>query len=253
MVTREQMESLYVKGWVVIEKVFHTDTINQIAEIATTIIEEELKQAHVPLRDGQRLETGKIIPRKISHPFFKHPAFQDFVLDRRFNNIIEEFIGGNPLLLTDQIFMKPPHYGGPKPYHQDNFYFQCFPADHVITAWIALDDVDKDNGCLRYISGSNKKGIVPHYQQSEDEPHNFIPPNNYIDMSNEELAPVGKGGVVFHNSQTLHSSHRNNSNRWRRAYATHWVTEDVTCKNEILKHALFKDERYKSLLTKRVV
>ncbi len=250
MVTPEQMKLFHDKGWVVVEGVFDTDTIDKIAAIATDVIEEDLKQTHVPAMAGQRLESGEIIPRKIMGPFFKHPAFQDFVLNDRFNRVIKEFIGNTPLLLTDQVFMKPPHHGGPKPYHQDDFYFQCFPADQVITAWIALDDVDEENGCLRYISGSHKEGIIPHYPQSEAEPHNLIPPDDRIEMNNEELAPVRKGGVVFHHSQTLHSSHRNNSDRWRRAYATHWVTEDVTCKNETLNKALFRDERYQSLLAR---
>ena len=33
-----------------------------------------------------------------------------------------------------------------------------------------------------------------------------------------------KGGVVFHHGTALHTSHQNNSERWRRAYATHWVS-----------------------------
>ncbi len=250
MVTSEQMEKFRDKGWVSVQEIFNADTTDQIAAIATAVIEEDLKQTHVPVIAGQRIESGEIIPRKIVDPFFKHPAFQDFVMNERFNRVIEEFIGNTPLLLTDQVFMKPPHHGGPKPYHQDDFYFQCFPADHVITAWIALDDVDEENGCLRYINGSHKKGIIAHYPQSEAEPYNLIPPDDRIDMTNEELAPVRKGDVVFHHSQTLHSSHRNSSDRWRRAYATHWVTEDVTCKNETLNKALFRDERYQSLLTR---
>ena len=166
MVKPEQMEQFRDKGWVVVEGVFDTDKVDKIAEIAIKVIDEDLKQPDVSAMAGQRLESGEIIPRKIMSPFYKHPAFQEFVLNDRFNSVIEEFIGSTPLLLTDQVFMKPPHQGGPKPYHQDDFYFQCFPADHVITAWIALDDVDEENACLRYISESHKEGIIPHYPQS---------------------------------------------------------------------------------------
>ncbi len=253
MVTQEQMDHYLEKGWVVIEGVFDHAVVDDIAKTATTIIEEEIKSPDVSPMAGERLESGEVIPRKIMQPFFKHPSFQEFVLNDRFNNVIEEFIGDTPLLLTDQVFMKPPHHGGPKPYHQDDFYFQCFPADHVITAWIALDDVDEENACLRYISGSHKEGIILHYPKSAAESFNLIPREEDIKMKNEELAPVHKGGVVFHHSQTLHSSHRNNSDRWRRAYATHWVTGEVTCKNETLKQALFKTDRYQALLDKKAV
>ncbi|MFT3770640.1 MAG: phytanoyl-CoA dioxygenase family protein [Minicystis sp.] len=48
------------------------------------------------------------------------------------------------------------------------------------------------------------------------------------------------GGVVFHHGKTLHCSHANNSDRWRRAYATHWVTANVTTPTTRLDNAYFK-------------
>jgi ectoine hydroxylase-related dioxygenase (phytanoyl-CoA dioxygenase family) len=69
-------------------------------------------------------------------------------------------------------------------------------------------------------------------------------PPALIDLSKDSLALVGKGGVVFHHSQTLHTSHRNQSDRWRRGYATHWVTQDVISENETLDTAYFRSEQY---------
>ena len=248
MVTQEQLNHYWEKGWVVIEGVFDPAVVDGIAERSTAIIEEEIKDPDIPAVAGERLASGKIIPRKLMGAFFKHPSFQEFVLNDRFNKVIEMFIKGTPLLFAEQILMKPPRHGGPKPYHQDNFHFQCFPADHVITAWIALDDVGEENGCLRYISGSHKEGMIPHFPM-ENEPHNKIPSEDRIDLSREELAPVGKGGVVFHHGYTLHSSHRNHSDRWRRGYATHWITPAVSRRNGDLDGAVFSDERYRSFLS----
>ena len=41
------------------------------------------------------------------------------------------------------------------------------------------------------------------------------PPLRLIDLKRESLAIVRKGGVVFHHSETLHTSHRNESDRDR--------------------------------------
>jgi ectoine hydroxylase-related dioxygenase (phytanoyl-CoA dioxygenase family) len=109
----------------------------------------------------------------------------------------------------------------------------------VITAWIALDDVDATNGCLRYIDGSHKGPILPHLPVPGEE-HNLAPSPELIDLNKESLAIVGKGGVVFHHGTTLHTSHRNESDRWRRAYATHWVTADVTSESPVLENAHFR-------------
>ena len=112
-----------------------------------------------------------------------------------------------------------------------------------MTAWIALDDVDEENGCLRYIDGSHRGEILPH-EPVPGEGHNLAPPVQLIDFDRESLAPVRCGGVVFHHCQTLHTSHRNTSDHWRRGYATHWVTPGVTCDSDVLDNPLFKSEHY---------
>ena len=237
------------KGWAVVEGVFEREEAERIAQLALTVSTEELDTAgntYVVDRD----EGGQVAPRKIDKPFRKRQEFRQFVLSDSLRRLIEDLIGGEPLLATDQIFMKPPRFGSAKPFHQDNAYFLCDPGDRVITAWIALDDVDESNGCLRYIDGSHRGGILPH-DPVPGEPHNKAPRPELIDRSRESLALVKKGGVVFHHSQTLHTSHRNESDRWRRAYATHWVTRDVTSQAGVIERAYFNEEEYAGLFGPR--
>ena len=176
--------------------------------------------------------------RKLDAPFLKDPQLRRIVLDSRLRLLIGQFLGKPPMLVVDQIFMKPPRFGSAKPYHQDNAYFLCHPDDEVITAWIALDDVDESNGCLRYIEGSHREPILQHLEIPA-EPYNKSPAPDQIDLDREALAPVKKGGVVFHHSKTLHTSHRNESHRWRRAYATHWATAEVTCTIDTIENAYY--------------
>ena len=158
------------KGWVAVEGVYSPDEVERIAQIAIEVSDHEIETQMDPDETTDkgigyavdRAEDGTIASRKINAPFLKEPDFQSFVLDARLSRIIEGLIGVEPVLVTDQIFMKPPHFGSAKPYHQDNYYFKCDPADHVITAWIAMDDVDESNGCLRYIEGSHKGPVLPH-------------------------------------------------------------------------------------------
>ena len=230
------------KGWAVEEGIFSREEADRIAQVALDLSQQELSNDN---KDYvvDKSEDGEIAPRKIDRPFLKRSEFQAFVLDERLTGLVAELLGAQPLLSSDQIFMKPPQFGSAKPYHQDNFYFQCDPGDHVITAWVALDDVAEENGCLRYIDGSHKGPILPH-EAVPGEPYNLVPPPELIDLQKESLALVKKGGVVFHHSQALHTSHRNESDRWRRGYATHWVTADVTSRKSTLDRAYFRREDY---------
>ena len=240
---RQIYDRYWEKGWAVVEGVYSAAETEHIAALATELCQEQLQPGSDYIVD--QADDGELAPRKLDQPFLRHPDLRNFVLDERLSSLVSQFIDDEPLLLSDQIFMKPPCFGSKKPYHQDNGYFHCHPGDKVLTAWIALDDVDEENGCLRYIEGSNKGPILPHLPLP-DEPHNKVPPSELIDLSKEALAPVRQGGVVFHHSHSLHTSHRNESDRWRRAYATHWVTAEVTSENSTLDNPYFKLETFPS-------
>lgn len=245
MIDSDAIEQYREHGWVVVEGVYTPEEAEQTAAIALDLCRLEMP-AEVSMFTHDLSEDGQTAPRKIVSPFLKHQAFQAFVMDSRLEEILTRLLGEQPLLCADQIFMKPPYFGSAKPYHQDNFYFRCSPAEHVITAWIAMDDVDESNGCLRYISGSHTDGIIPH-TPIPGEPHNLAPAEDLIDLNREALAPVRKGGVVFHHGETLHTSHRNESDRWRRGYATHWVTADVTSENDTIDRAYYKRPEYAAI------
>ena len=243
MIGDEQIRIFQERGWLVVEDVYGPEKADAVARLAVETADSMEVEESMEGYLLDRSESGETAPRKIDSPYLRNPLFRDFALDGRLRDILLRLTGEQPLLKSDQLFMKPPRFGSEKPYHQDNFYFRCTPGGHVITAWIALDDVDEENGCLRYISGSHKKGIIDHVEVP-GQPYNLAPPDDLIDWEREASAPVHKGGVVFHHSETLHSSRRNTSDRWRRGYATHWVTSSVTSDTDNLDGAYFRSDDY---------
>ena len=176
----------------VIEGVFRPDEMERVADAAVRIARSE----QVGLRDKEYVdisEDGRVVtPRKLRDLFIKDPVFREFFVDPRLLQIVRALLGEEPLLLGDQTFLKPPRYGSNKPYHQDNFYFRCHPADHVVTTWVALDDVSISNGCLRYIDGSHRGGILPH-DPIPGEPHNLVPPAELIDLTKRITSDRAEG------------------------------------------------------------
>ncbi|MCE9591804.1 MAG: phytanoyl-CoA dioxygenase family protein [Planctomycetes bacterium] len=238
--TKKQLRHYNEKGWLVVNGVFTAEQVERVASVA-------LEQANKTIAPDagtyalDRAPDGTLIgPRKLNRPFESNPqVYGGLIFDSPMPDLIEQLTGAPPLLFTDQIFFKPPHHGSPKAYHQDNGYFLMHPDGHVITAWIAMDDVDEENGCLRYIDGSQLGEILPCAAIPGRE-HDLTPDPALIDLSKESLAIVKKGGVVFHHSKALHCSGENRSPRWRRGYATHWVAADVTCETDLLKTGYYK-------------
>lgn len=224
------------KGWEIVEGVFERDECEQIAELALKYVDNRPKT-----------ETGVRESRKVSLAYPCHLAFRRFVHDERLVGLVRKLLKeAQPLLLMDQVFMKPPRLGSVKPYHQDNAYFRCEPADEIVTAWIALDDVDVTMGCLCYIDGSHLGEVVEHHSSGGMVPQK-TPHESNIDRDRESKVPVQKGGVVFHHSKTLHSSGPNTTPRWRRGFATHWVTSNVSGESKIYQRGYFHEPDYPRL------
>jgi phytanoyl-CoA hydroxylase len=238
--TQQQLDDYSEQGWLVVEEVFSASEAGNIAELALSASRKrQLEHARHSLTDAIDYDSaGMPVPRKLSHPFLTDEVFRNFALDNRLQSLVSQLLGKPALLVADQIFMKPPRIGSGKPWHQDNAYFQCFPANEVLTAWIALDDADESNGCLHYIDGSHRSPLLKH-EPLADEPHNRTPAADQIDTQRISCAAVARGGVVFHHSQTLHSSAPNESGRWRRAHATHWATADVTSSINTIDNAYY--------------
>jgi ectoine hydroxylase-related dioxygenase (phytanoyl-CoA dioxygenase family) len=145
------------------------------------------------------------------------PALPRDGLDSRIAAIASELLGGEALVYADQAFLKPP--GGPRSLHQDNWYFGLTTSDVVLTAWIALDDADEENGALRYRPGTHRNGVVPHTNQDEQ----WTITGEHAGPTEEVIAAAKMGTVVFHHGATMHSSGPNVSQRQRRAYGVHYL------------------------------
>jgi ectoine hydroxylase-related dioxygenase (phytanoyl-CoA dioxygenase family) len=129
----------------------------------------------------------------------------------------------------DQIFWKPPKQGGVVAWHQDYSYWtRTKPIAHL-TCWCGLDDSTKENGCLQYIPGSQKWGLLPkpviagELQGIKD----FLNDEQKKQFENPQYAEVKAGEAIFHHSLTLHGSGANTSAKPRRAFVINVFADGV--------------------------
>ena len=107
------------KGWVVVEGIFERAAAQGLAEFASRFAWERAVASgeRYPGYNMDVADDGRQAPRKIDHPFLQHERFREFARDERLLAALRELVGAEPLLATDQIFLKPPQFGSAKPYH----------------------------------------------------------------------------------------------------------------------------------------
>lgn len=241
MLSEEQIRDFRRTGHLTVPDVFSADTIAAAICDVETWSGEFLKTLSSD-QEGWYLEKGTSLRsgaserpqlRKLDNPVFHRPLFRDLASDPKLIAMVQSLIGNGVSVFFSQVFLKPPGIGGPKPIHQDNFYFGPDDPDATLTAWIALDDATIENGCLHYAT-EHQPRVVPHVAPP-DEPFNLQVPTAgaRFEMVPE---PVPSGGVSFHHGNTPHQSSNNRSNNARRAAALHYLRGGASLVNPALPY-----------------
>ena len=158
------------------------------------------------------------------------PGFHDVLWNPRFLAAASQLLGDVPIRFWhDQLFSKPAKKGGVVAWHQDYSYWtRTKPVAHL-TCWCGLDDSTKENGCLQYIAGSHKWGLLPkpviagELQGIKD----FLNADQKKQFENPQFAEVKAGEAIFHHSLTLHGSGENKSDKPRRAFVINVFADGV--------------------------
>lgn len=182
-------------------------------------------------------EPGPHDLRKIDNAWWADPDLAALATDARLGEIAAALLGASSVRLwQDQLLYKPP--GGPAEttigWHQDWASWDTV-ASHAafVTAWVAFDDVDDDNGAMQIIPASHTWGLVPGAS-------NFFGTDRDAQLARlgdgravESRSIVMRAGQVsFHHPLTFHGSGPNTSDRMRRSLAIHFVDAEVSAVSE---------------------
>ena len=115
------------------------------------------------------------------------------------------FYGPDLVLWRSNIFVKD-HGGSETGWHQDMNYWPIEPLINI-SAWLAIDDVDQENGCANLIPGFHRKAI-PHITAPLDKGFREIAAPSFVDDSNAVAMPLKAGEFFLFNERTLHQSNK---------------------------------------------
>ena len=96
--------------------------------------------------------------------------------------------------------------GHDTPWHQDEAFWELDLGYHACAVWLALDDVDVDNGCMQFLPGSHQRGIVTHRHLYDDPMVERAGDRRRRRLAGRARAPPGGRGHVPHPDD--HAPHR---------------------------------------------
>ncbi|WP_260724117.1 phytanoyl-CoA dioxygenase family protein [Dactylosporangium roseum] len=113
--------------------------------------------------------------------------------------------------------LKPPRYGAPTPWHQDEAYMDPRWSRRGLSIWTTLDVATVESGCLHYLPGGHRGPVLPHHHIDNDDRVRGLMTDD-VDPSSGVACPLGPGGAVVHDFRTPHYAGPNRTDQPRRAY-----------------------------------
>jgi len=163
--------------------------------------------------------------RRVNSPTEISEAYLDAVTNSRIPDMIADLIGANVKFHHSKINAKLPGTHTEVKWHQD-FPFTPHSNDDLVTALLALDDVDETNGPLIGAPGSHKNGIASLWHDGA-----FTGVAGEAESAewarHAQTFTMPAGSVCLMHTRVGHSSAPNLGNRPRRLFIAVYAAEDA--------------------------
>ncbi|KAI9029233.1 hypothetical protein DFJ74DRAFT_657558 [Hyaloraphidium curvatum] len=175
----------------------------------------------------------------IHMPHYVSPVMRRYISHPRIAPILGQLTGahmapgwwdGSVKCMQTMLFVKPPGFQG-QAWHQDEAYIPT--RDRSLTAiWIAIDHATAENGTLRVLPGSHRRGILfPQREHTNVDEYDFAKESYGFDgvaksdgWGEEVTVDLKPGSVLFFNGYLLHRSTKNRSQDYRRVLTNHYMS-----------------------------
>jgi non-haem Fe2+, alpha-ketoglutarate-dependent halogenase len=163
----------------------------------------------------------------ISSAHMKHGPVFDILTNPKIVDYVSDLLGDDVIGWGSHFFCKMPGDGKSVAWHQDASYWPLSPSK-AVTVWLAIDDADEENACMKFISGSHHFGHMT-YRPSSSDDHNVL--NQTIDNPEQfgtvVWNPLPAGSASIHADLLLHGSEVNRSDRRRCALTLRYCAAEV--------------------------
>jgi len=191
-------------------------------ESATSIrcfFEEEAFDERGELRQAKSLAINKI-----GHAMHDlDPVFAEFSHGPELAALAHDIGNDDPRIYQSMYIFKQPNIGGEVRWHQDATYFATEPHT-VTTLWFALEDADRNNGCLWVQRGGHRTPLRERFlMEGPAARTEVLDRTPWPGSAEAEPLECEAGTLVVFHGLLPHYSAPNRSAHSRHAYTLHFV------------------------------
>lgn len=193
------------------------------------LLDDEQLDSLERIFEEQRAANPEKIADEFDTPHFGDRRLLDFLLAPRVLDLVECIVGPNVILWSSHFICKDPEVGRATPWHEDTAYWngRLDRYDRIVTLWLALDDVDRGNGCMQVIPGSHLAGGFSRYSEVDSSTNTFTTEITEVDTSQAVPFELRRGQCSLHDGRIMHGAEANTSDRRRLGYTMRYLSAET--------------------------
>ncbi len=228
--SQESLKQFNEVGYAVIKDYFTEEQVDAVNSAIDKLIESQ----QVKFRYGNK---------KIMFAIHKSETVRKMGYDESLQKVLHHLVDGEAVLFQSINFV---HEGSEQKTHSDTLHMTTYPLGGLIGVWIALEDIEADNGPVHYYPGSHK---LPYFLNSAFDnegtsmmlgkkkygDYEAMIENKLKDYSLEKkLFTAKKGDILIWHANLLHGGEAHiNKSKTRKSMVLHFFERDSICYHEV--------------------
>ena len=209
-------------GFLAIHGLTTAGEIERLRRIYDRLFDEKVgyergRQLDMVSADDDAAKPARLL--QILNPVEFAPELRETLFRKNALATAQQLLGAEAALWFEHAICKPARHGAATPWHQDDAHRNDPGVTYdQVSFWLPLQEATIENGCLRYIAGSNRGPVLAHRSPNNDPRIMALECVDQFDLVREMYVPLKIGDAVVHDSRTLHGAGPNQTDAPRRAY-----------------------------------
>ena len=213
VLTRAQIDTFNRDGYIKGIRIFSDEQIGEIRAYFDQLLAKVLAEG----RDAYSINSAHLTYGRVF----------DLLANERITAHIKDLLGEHLVGWGSHFFCKMPRDRKTVSWHQDASYWPMTPSK-TATVWLAIDDTDVDNACMRFVPGSHHHGHLTYKLSEEDENNVLFQTVPTAEQYGEPIDVELKAGEIsIHSDMLLHGSKANTSGRRRCGLTMRYCAAEV--------------------------
>lgn len=217
--TAQQVAQFREQGFLRLERFAAVEEINWVRTIYDRLFAERAgwnRGDHFDLAGTDDPNAPLRLPQMMN-PASYAPELAKAALRTAALSLARQLLGETAEATDEHAICKPEADGAETPWHQDEAYWDPAYDYDALSVWVPLQDVSVENGCMQFIPGSHRLGMLSHHAIGHDVRVHGLTTDD-VDARQAVACPLPVGGCTVHHCRTLHYTGPNHTNQVRRAY-----------------------------------